>query len=303
MAFDTLVEQAFKLEFQAEMDLALQQNESKLAGTVRHKPCDGEAVAASDLVGSVNYRRRSGTNRNNWENPAGFTRRWLTLRDPIESGQYLDTENKFRQMGDHSSELMRAHAAAVNRGRDDTILGLDENGAITDGGLLGSVVEGKRPGNSPVALPAEFQTVHGGTGLSIAKLRAARKKLAKDDNDLDRMELYMAVDPQQMDDLLGIVEGASANLNMMDQAQLKDGKVARLMRFNFIEINRLPLVSGVRYCPAWTKDNVVLGVWQDVKSYLYNDTHSGNTPYMKVDTVIDCTRAQDAAVHVIQCSE
>lgn len=303
MAYDQLVSPAFKLEFQAEMALAIQQNESKLKPTVRHKPCDGEASAASDLVNALQYRRRTGTNRSNFENPASFTRRWLMLRDPIESGQYLDTENKYRQMGDHSSELMQAHAASVNRGIDDIILGLDENGAITDGGLLGSVVEGKRPGASPVALPSEYQTVHGGTGLTIAKLRAARKKLAKDDNDLDRLELYMAVDPEQMDDLLGIVEGASANLNMMDQPQLKDGKVTRLMRFNFIEINRLPIVSSVRYCPAWTKNNVVLGIWQDIKSDLYNDTHAGNTPYMRVDAVMDCTRAQDKAVHIIQCTE
>ena len=303
MSFDQRVEAHQRLMYGDNFMLATQQMGSKLRPFVTEKACKGEGATAADIVGEVEYSRRTGRDRTNKENPVPRSRRWLVYRDPIETGQYLDSEDKFREIESPDSETLQAHAAAVGRGFDDTILGIDANGDVDIGGILGPVVEGKRPGGAGVALPAAQTTVHGGVGLTLAKLRAARKRLGLDENDLDRVQPVMAVTPQQMDDLLGIVESASANLNMMDQAQMIEGKVTRLMRINFVEMNRLPVASSVRSCPIWIKENVILGIWQDIKPDLYNDTHAGNTPYMKVDAVIDATRKQDTGVHVIECSE
>lgn len=303
MTFDTRVEQSHKLMFSNNVELALQQLGSKLRPYVSEKPCSGEAEAASDLVQPVNYERQAGRPRSNIDNKGEFVRRWLMYRDPIATGQYLDREDRWRAAMDPSSELVRAHAAAIGRGIDDTILGIDPTGAVESGGLLGAVVEGKRPGGAGVALPSAQITVHGGAGLTIAKLRKARKRLGLDENDLDREMPVMAITANQDDDLLGIVESASANLNMLEQPHIVDGKVQRLMGFTFVRCNRLPKSGTTRSCPVWIKSKVVLGVWQDIRTDMFNDTSAANTPVIRIDAVMDATRIEDKGMHIVECTE
>lgn len=304
MPLDVRVEDHHKLQFHDSFMIATQQMGSKLRRFVTEKPCSGEGANVADIIGTVNYKRRVERSRTNIDNPPNRTRRWLVYRDPLETGQYFDREDLWRQIDDPTSELMMAHSAAMGRGVDDTILGIDEDGVIESGGLLGPVVEGKRPGGAGVALPAQYKTVHGSAGLTIAKLRAARKKLGLDENQLGVVRPVMAISTAQNDDLLGIVENASANLNMLEQPHIVNGVVTRLLGFDFVnDVNRLPLSGGVRTTVAWLPQNVVLGVWQDIKTDLYNDTHAGNTPYGKIDAVMDCTRKEDLGVHVIECAE
>lgn len=304
MSLDTLVEPHHKLSFQANFELATQQWGPKLRQYVTERPCTGEGAVAADLIGKVNYSRIGSRRRSNPENAPNRTRRWLVYRDPIQSGQYLDKVDVFKMIDDPSSELMEAHAGAIGRGVDDCILGLDEDGGIAEGGILGTIIEGKRPGSgSAIALPAKHLTVHGGVGLTIGKMRKARKQLGLDENDLDRLRPVMAITTNQHDDLLGIVENGTSDLNQMEQPQLVNGEVKRLMGFSFVEINRLPIVGGVRSCPVWVKNQIILGVWQDVRPRMWNDTHAGNTPYAEVDAIMDCTRKEDLGVHVIECQE
>lgn len=303
MPLDTQVEPHHKLSFLTNFELATQQWGPKLRRFVTERSCTGEGAVAADLIGQVNYSRIPSRRRSNPENVPSRERRWLVYRDPIWSGQYLDSVDKFKMIDDPSSELQKAHAMAIGRGVDDTILGLDEDGNVAEGGILGPVVVGKRPGGAPVALPTQYTTLHGGFGLTITKLRAARKRLGLSENDLDRVRPVCAITTNQHDNLLGIVETGTADLNQMEQPQLIDGKVTRLMGFDFVEINRLPVAAGVRSCPVWIKDQIILGVWQDVRPRMWNDTSAGLTPYCEVDAIMDCTRKEDLGVHVIQCQE
>ncbi|SFI60751.1 phage capsid protein [Albimonas pacifica] len=304
MPFDQLVEAHHRTTFKATFELALQQNGSKLRPHVGETACSGEGATAADIIGKVDYQRGSGRRRSNIENVPGRTRRWHVFPDPLETGQYLDSVDKFRMIEDPTSKLMMAHTAAIGRGIDDIILGINPDGTLYQGGILGPISEGKQPGSGTKALPSAQVTVHGGTGLTIEKLRKARKRLGLDENDLDRVTPIMAITMNQDDDLLGIVESASANLNMLEQPHIVDGKVTRLMGFQFVRINRLPkLQTNVRSCPVWIKDMVELGVWQDVKPDMWNDTHARNTPYMHADAWMDCVRIQDEGVHVAECTE
>lgn len=303
MSLDTLVEQHHKLSFQSNFMLATQYLGPKLRRFVTERICVGEGAVAADIIGTVNYRRGESRRRSNIENVPGRTRRWLVYRDPIETGQYLDAVDKFRMIDDPGSPLMIAHSAAIGRGIDDTIMGLDEDGNVGEGGIFGTVVQGKRPGGAGVALPGANITVHGGTGLTIGKLRKARKKLGLDENDLDRLSPVVGITTNQHDDLLGIVETGTADLNQLEQPQLRDGKVTRLMGFDFVECNRLPKAGTTRSLPVWVKDKIVLGIWQDVKPGMWNDTHARNTPYIHVDAIMDCTRTEDVGVHIIECTE
>lgn len=303
MPYDAQVEDHHKLTFRDNFMMVTQRMGSKLRPYVSEMPCTGEGATAADLIGEVTYRRGDSRGRTNVENVPARTRRWLVYRDPIETGQYLDSVDKFRMIDDPTSRLYETHTLAIKRGVDDTILGLDVDGTISSGGIFGAVAEGKRPGDGTATLAAQHTTVHGSAGLTVAKLRAARKRLGLDENDLDIYRPCMAITTSQHDDLLGIVEGASSNLNMLEQPQIVDGKVTRLMGFDFVEMNRLPLSGTTRSCPAWLKKDVMLGVWQDVNPQMWNDTHAKNTPYMHVDAYMDATRIEDKGIHVVECTE
>jgi hypothetical protein len=303
MAFDRLVESHHKLTFAANFMLATQYMGPKLRPYVTEQQCSGEGATAADLIQPVSATRFNGRRRSNPENPASRTRRWLVYRDPMQTGQYLDSVDKFRMIDDAGSELMRTHSMAIGRAIDDIILGLDEDGNIAEGGILGTVVEGKRPGGAGVALPGSQSTVHGSVGLTIAKLRKARKQMGLDNVDLDRVSPVMAITTNQHDDLLGIVETGTADLNQLEQPQLRDGKVTRLMGFTFVECNRLPKAGTTRYCPVWVKEKVKLGIWQDVRPRMWNDSSAGMMPYIDVDVIMDATRVEDVGVHVIECTE
>lgn len=303
MPYDAQVEDHHKLTFRDNFLMVTQRMGSKLRPFVSEMPCTGEGAVAADLIGEVTYSRSSSRPRTNIENVPSRSRRWLVYRDPIKTGQYLDSVDKFRMIDDPTSRLYETHVNAIKRGVDDTILGLDEDGTVDSGGILGAVAEGKRPGDGTASLASEFITVHGSAGLTVAKLRAARKKLGLDENDLDIYRPCMAITTNQHDDLLGIVEGASSNLNMLEQPQIVDGKVTRLIGFDFVEMNGLPKSGTTRSCPVWLKKDVMLGVWQDVTADMWNDTHADNTPYMRAQCVMDATRIQDKGIHIIECTE
>lgn len=302
MPKDILVEAHHKLAFDSAVRLALQRNGSKLRAYVTEKPCTGEGAVAANTIGPITAVRRSGRRRSNVQTTAERARRWLVYRDPLEVGDYIDSEDVFRQSGEPTSELIDNGTRAIGRGIDDTILGV-EGGLITEGGIFGTVVTGKRPG-AQLALPTGNVIVHGGTGLTIAKLRRARRALGLSEVDLDRVTPVMAITTNQDDDLLGIVETGTADLNQLEQPQLRDGKVTRLMGFEFVHTNGLPKnASGQRWCPVWVPEAIKLGVWQDVKTRLWNDSSADNTPYWKIDVFMDCARVEDAMVQVVECVE
>lgn len=303
MPFDTRVEAHHQLQYGDNFMVATQQMGSKLRPYVTEKACAGEGAVAADTIQPARMRRRTERVRTNPDDPLARVRRWLVYRDPFDTGFYLDNVDRWRQIEDPQSELMMGLAAAAGRTVDDIILGIDEDGVVGQGGILGVVTEGKTP-SATAALPSAQITVHGSAGLTIDKLRAARKRLGLDENLIAGIQPVMAITSAQNDDLLGIIASGSANYNQLEQPHIVEGKVNRLMGFSFInDMNRLPKAGAIRSCPVWLRHQVVLGVWQDIQPLLINDTHAMNTPHASISLNMDATRKEDLGVHVIECQE
>lgn len=309
MALNMLVEQHHKLQYAASVQLVAQQTKNPLDTAVTEVPASGEAQSMADLIGAVDYQIGEKRSRRNPENPAAKTRRWLVLPDPIESGQYIDKEEKFATATDPTSNYVKTHTLAVQRGKFDTILGIrkatDGSYVVSEGGILGVAREGKTPGVG-TPLPAAQYIAHNNQGMTLEKLRAARKKLKKaefgiEDND----QLYGLITPDQEDDLIAIAQQSANSLNAFNVEQLKSGKATSILGVTWIVTNRLPLKApgGPRLCPIWSKSNIILGRWQGIEGHMWNDTHAKNLPYVLVDAYYDAGRAQDAGVVVIECTE
>lgn len=306
MPIAPLVEQHHRLTYSNNVIMVAQQLRNPLMDTVTTIRATGEAMSAGDMLNAVEYVYGEERSRTNVENPMSGSRRWLIRPPEIKSGQYIDDEDKFDMAMDPTSNFVQGHTKAVLRGCMDRIMGVRKlNGAyvVTDGGILGNAIEGKRPGTTGTALPGGQIIPVGGTGLTVDKMRTAILTLNNADFGLeDDDQLYCLLSPTQKDNLLALAQASTTPLNAFNIEQLKNGKPTDLMGINWRFSNRVPKDSAGNWlCPVWAKSNIVEGIWQDVEGDVWNDTHADNKPYVRVRTRRDVVRLQDKGVVVMTC--
>lgn len=300
-----------RLMYADSVTMVAQQTRDPFASAVTDQMAKGEAQKATDLYDAGEYAYGEDRSRRNPENPVTGDARWLVRPPIVESGQYIDTEDKFDTARDPTSTLVTVHTKRVIRAKADRTLGIrkTEGGVfrVTDGGILGASVSGKRPGGAPVALPGSQFVPVGTSGLTLGKMRDAVLELRKNDFGMeDDDPLMCPITAVQIDDLLAIAEASATPLNAFAIEQLRAGKPTPLMGITWIWTNRLPFKDGttnVRLCPIFAKKNISRGIWQDVKGDMWNDTHAKNLPYVHVGAYIDCVRLQDKGVVVMECLE
>lgn len=307
MSLETKVEPHHALTYANNVRMVQQQLQNPFRSSVTEVMCKGEAHAAADMIGALEYLTSAGRDRSNVENVAQNDRRWLVFPDELKSGQYLDREDKFQLIYDPTGPVVRNHTVAVTRGIADRILGVsrDSTGVykVTHSGIMGNANSGKRPGTVS-GLPAGNTIAVNNEGLTLDKLIKVREDLGLADFGIeDDDQLFCAITPRQVSDLLNIAAQTQTSLNAFQLQQLQTGKPTTLLGMTWIVTNRLPKTSTTRHCPVWAKRNVVLGVWQDLTGGMWNDGHADNTPYVSVRARIDCVRVEDAGVRIIDCKE
>ena len=289
MPIATQVEQHHVLQYNNAVLMVAQQMKNPLADTVVSKPCTGVAVAASDLLNSVQGFYDEDYSRRNTENPISGTRRWLVKPQAMSSRSYIEDEDKFDMARDPTNDYVKIHTAAVTRMCMDRIIGVrQESGAfnVVDGGVLGTAIEGRTPGLVGTALPASQIIPAGGTGMTPDKMRLALLTLNLADFGLeDDDKLYCLISPKQKDDLLAIAQASANALNAFAIDQLITGKPSNLFGLNWIVSNRLPKDSAGNWlCPVWSKNNIVEGVWEEINGNMWNVTEADLKAYVRVRT-------------------
>ena len=169
-------------------------------------------------------------------------RRVVTLRK-FHLGDFFDSFDEMQTVIDPTSDYMQNFKAACNRDRDDVIIS----------SFFGSAFTGK-DGTTAVTFPASQQVAVnlGGPniGLTVRKLREARKLLRKAEVDFDRETVYIAVNAEAVDDLLSETQAVSSDYNAIKP--LVDGEISKFMGFTFVPSERLPVdASAYRRLPVW----------------------------------------------------
>jgi hypothetical protein len=286
MTLSAKVEQTHVLQYSSSVSMVAQQTRDALAGSVTTMDAKGEAKSADDLYAAGEYAYGEARSRRNPEIPVTAARRWVVMPPVIESGQYIETEDKWASATDPTSTVVTVHTKRVVRGKQDRKLGVRKDPdtglyVVTDGGIMGYATEGKRP-TSQVSLPNSQYVPRGSTGLTLEKIRDAKLVLQKADFGIeDDDPLFCVITPQQIDDLIAIAQASSNSLNAFNIEQLRTGKPTPLLGITWLLTNRVPVAADdetVRLCPLYSKANIVEGVWQDVTGSMWNDTHAKNLP-------------------------
>ena len=164
---------------------------------------------------------------------------------------------------------------------------------------LGTAFTGET-GSTSTALPAGQQIANGGTDLTVAKLRTAKKTLdlASVDPSIPR---YIAVGPDQIEALLGDTNVTSSDFNTVKA--LVQGEVNQFMGFTFIVSNRLSKAGNIRSCFAWAEDGLALAIGKDVMARIDERSDKGYATQVYYCMSIGSTRMEEEKVVQIDCDE
>jgi len=252
---DTALVQAYR----ANIDLKFQQMGSRFRACVRNESQHAE-FEFYDRIGPVDAVEV--TNRHS-DTPLISTphdRRRVGLRD-FDWADMIDNRDKLRMLADPTSSYVTNAVMALGRSIDDVIVQA----------AFGTAYTGKT-GATTVAFPAASEIavnyVESGSAansnLTIGKLRRARYLLDKAEATTEgEYDLYVAVDPSQIQSLLRTTEVTNSDYNTIKA--LVAGEIDTFMGFKFIKSNRLTVASSIRECIAWERQGLLLAVAQEIK--------------------------------------
>lgn len=284
----TQITTAFVEQYSANVQLLSQQSGSRLRDKVRLETVVGKN-AFFDQIGSVTASVRSSRHSDTPQSDTPHSRRRVSLVD-YEFADLIDDLDKVRLLADPTSSYAQAAANAMGRAMDDAIIAAATGTAYT--GAAGA---------TSTSLGAGQTISESGTdGLTIAKLRSAKKIL--DLNDVDpSIARYIIVGPKQIDDLLGTTQVTSSDFNTVKALAM--GDINTFMGFNFIVSNRLNLATSKRDCIAFAQDGLLLAVGKDVTARIDERSDKGYATQVYYSAAFGATRMEEAKVVKIQAYE
>ena len=252
MSFE--VTTAFVQQYTTNVALLLQQRGSKLRDYCTVGSYTGKAAKAVEQVGAVTAQVRTSRHSDTPLISTPHDARWVFPTD-YEWADMIDDQDKLRMLIDPTSSYATNGAYALGRAMDDLIITAALGDAKT--GENGTTTTGFATATQQIAAAA--------SGLTIAKLRAAKKIFMRNEVDMDMDQLCIAVTAEQIEDLLATTEVTSSDYNTVKS--LVQGNVDTFMGFKFIQIERLGVDgSSARRVIAWAKSGLHVGMWNDIKT-------------------------------------
>lgn len=263
-------------QFSSNIQLKLQQEGSRLRGAVMVGSHVGKQASPVDQFGAISANKVNGR-----FNPMGRVdgptdRRWVLPQD-YDLPQLLDSFDELRLLIDPKSAIVQNAVYALGRAMDEEILG----------GIFNSNLTGETGGTttafSTVNVVGVNQGAASATNLTVAKLKRAKRLLMEANVNLDKEDIYCAINGANHDSLLDEIQIISADFNGGD-AVLKEGRIMRFLGVNFIHTQLLSTgtddQSGTStQTPMWCKSGVHLGIWGDIVTSISKRNDLQGEPY------------------------
>lgn len=283
------ITEAFVQQFADNFLHVAQQTNSRLEPAVMVESGIVGMSKSINRLGQRSAQRRIVRHADTPINDQPHSTRYVDLFD-WEDGDMIDDQDKIRLLVDPSSDYVKAIVNSLNRAKDDVLIAAMQGNA--------------RASTGNIALPSGQKIVVGGTGLTKAKMISARKLFRQNEADAEAgEELFMAYGSSQLSDLL--TDTSLTNTEVNTVLSLMSGSIpnATLMGFKMIPIERQPKVTTTRYCYAWAKSGVTLGVGQEVKTRIGEDPGKGFNVRLYAKMSIGAVRVEEEKVVEIACQE
>jgi len=288
----------YSQQYATNIELLLQQMGSRFRGAVMSKSYVGKAAQVVDQIGQVAAQKVIGRFSPMGRIDAPTDARWVYPVD-YDLPQLVDSFDLLKMIVDPKSSLVQNAVYAMGRAQDDEIIAAFHGTAKT-----GS------DGSTSTTLPSTqvvgvAQGAASAVGLTVAKLREAKRILMANEVDFERDPIYIGVKATQHDNLLA--ETQVINLDYNEKPVLVEGKITRFLGMEFIHSERL--LSGTDDAagtsvavPVWAKSGMHLGLWEDIKTSTSIRNDIQGEPFQAYcKESIGATRTQEKKVVKIWC--
>lgn len=293
----TQIDTALVQAYRANIEIKFQQMQSRLQPAVRNESQHAEfefydRIGATDAVEVVT---RHG------DTPLISTphdRRRVALRD-FDWADLIDNKDKLRMLADPTSSYVTNAVAAFNRAKDDVIIACAFGTSYT--GKTGATST-TFPSASEIAVNYVESGSAANSNLTIGKLRRARYLLDKAEATIEgSYDLFIAVDPSQIQSLLRTTEVTNADYNTVKA--LVAGEIDTFMGFKFIRSNRLTVASSIRECICFERQGLLLATGMEIKVDVGPRRDKRNSVQVYVCASFGATRMWEEKVLRIKCDE
>lgn len=282
---------AFVQQYTTNVALLLQQRGSKLRPYVMVDSYMGKAAKIVEQIGQVAAQQRVSRHADTPLVNTPHDARWEFPLD-WEVADLIDDQDRLRMIINPDSAYAINQAMAIGRAWDDEI--------ITR--ALGNAKTGENGTTTTAFDTSNQQIAASSAGLTVAKLREAKKILMGNEVDIDFDPLYCIVTAKQIDDLLNTTEVGSFDYNSVKALVM--GDVDTFMGFRFIHCERLGVDgSSNRRVIAYAKSGLHLGIWKDVSSRMSERDDKSYATQVYTCSTFGATRTEEGKVVEILCSE
>jgi len=286
----------FSEEFTTEVQLKLQQKGTRFGSSVMRRNFTGKDAKAVEQIGSVVATKRTTRHGDTPLSNTPHDARWIYPVD-YEWADLIDPQDELRAIASFESSYVMNAASAMLRAQDDEIIAAIFSETTKTG--EDATVYGW---DGFVSANVGHKIAHGSVGMTVAKLRAAKKALLAAEVDLDGDPLFCGISAEEHDDLLG--ETLATSLDYTTRPVLVDGSITSFMGFNFINSELLDIASGpVTSCPAFAKSGLLLGVWNDVTGQVSVRDDKSYATQVYAKTTIGATRLEEKKFVEILCDQ
>ncbi len=312
MAVDqALIDQAVQ-DYTANVQLLLQQRGSKIRPYVMEGRYVGKAAQVVDQLGPITATKVTGRYTPIGRTDTPMDQRWVFPVDYEVKPQMVDSFDKLRVKISVEGPFTVNASNALGRSEDDEIIAAFFADAKTgvNGGDTTSFGTTLYATATPTGRNIAVATgAAAATGINVAKLRAAKKKLRASEVDTDVDPLCSILTATQEDNLLTDVQITSGEFGWKDAPVLKEGKVARFLGIDFIHCERLQngtddASSTSRMVPVWAKSGMHFGVWGDINHQVNQRPDITSIPWQVYSTMtVGATRIEENKIVRVWCYE
>lgn len=285
------ITEAFVQQFADNFIHLAQQKQSRFEPAVSLEPGIVGMSKSINRLGQRTAQRRLVRHGDTPINDQPHSTRYVDLFD-WEDGDMVDDLDKIKMLVDPTSDYVQAMVASMNRAKDDVIIG-------AFGG-------NSRSSTGNIALPSSQKIVVNASGLTKAKMIAARKIFRANEADAEAGEdLYMGYGSAQLADLLNDTTLTNTEVNTV--LSLMSGNLtanSTLMGFKMIPSERFVKDgSGNRLVYAWAKSGVKLGIGANVSTEIGKDPGKGFNVRIYAKQSLGAVRVEEEKVVEIACLE
>lgn len=284
----------YSQQYATNVQLLLQQQGSRLRKAVGTGNYTGKAAQVVDQIGAVEMQAVVGRFQPMGRVDAALDSRWVYPSD-FDLPQLIDSFDKLKMLVDPTSSYVQNAVAAAGRKIDSTIIAA----------LNGTNKTGVDGGTSTVLPSAQKVLVNfgaaGDVGMTVAKLREAKRLLMEANVDLESDTLWCPIGATQHDNLLAEAQVISTDFN--DKPVLTEGKITRFLGINFIHTELNESASGDKLVPVFAKSGVHLGVWNDISTSISKRNDLQGEPWQAyIYLTCGATRLEEKKIVQIACN-